>query len=126
MLTAFRAAALYVPFTADDEMCSGEADDVRWLYTFTSTGALERFARARVTEGAEPGWESGRVRYRTVLGSRLLDIAVPAAVAVTRTPTGVAVDVGGVRPLLLPPLSGIVPEPVAVDLVSRGLGTEDA
>src|SRR3954466_11119076 len=68
LLAAFRAAALYVPFAenaenaedaedADDSveadgaqgdaMCSGEADGVRWLYAFTSTAELERFARAR-------------------------------------------------------------------------------
>jgi hypothetical protein len=82
---------------------------------------LERFARARVEAGTDPGWASGRIRYWTVLGSRLLDVAVPAAVTEARIPTGVAVDVGGVRPLLLPPVSGIVPGPVAVDLVDQNL-----
>lgn len=132
LLAAVRAAALYVPLAeGDDEgavkadgaqepaMCSGESDGVRWLYAFTSVTELERFARARVEAGADPGWASGRVRYWTVLGSRLLDVAVPAAVTETRTPTGVAVDVGGIRPLLLPPVSGIVPDPTAVDLVGR-------
>ncbi|WP_405555641.1 SseB family protein [Streptomyces canus] len=135
LLAAFRAAALYVPFDQSaedavevngaqgDAMCSGEADGVRWLYAFTSTTELERFARARAEAGTDPGWASGRIRYWTVLGSRLLDVAVPAAVAESRTPAGVAVDVGGVRPLLLPPLSGVVPDQVAVDLVDRTSGT---
>ncbi|MEU9330108.1 SseB family protein [Streptomyces canus] len=135
LLAAFRTAALYVPFdqsaedagevngTQGDAMCSGEADGVRWLYAFTSTTELERFARARAEAGTDPGWASGRIRYWTVLGSRLLDIAVPTAVAESRTPTGVAVDVGGIRPLLLPPLSGVVPDQVAVDLVDRTSGT---
>jgi hypothetical protein len=121
LLAAFRAAALYVPFAEDDAMCSGETDGICWLYAFTSTTELERFARARVEADTDPGWASGRIRYWTVLGSRLLDVAVPAAVTEARIPTGVAVDVGGVRPLLLPPVSGIVPSPVAVDLVDQNL-----
>src|SRR5881397_1154551 len=82
LLAAFRAAALYVPFAENaenaveangpqgDAMCSGEADGVRWLYAFTSTTELERFARARAGAGTDPGWVSGRIRYWTVLGSR--------------------------------------------------------
>ncbi|MFF0010277.1 SseB family protein [Streptomyces sp. NPDC005374] len=122
LLAAFRAAALYVPLAEDEAMCSGESDGVRWLYAFTSTTELERFARARLGSGTGSGWGSGRIRHWTVLGSRLLDVAVPAAVAETRAAIGVAVDVGGVRPLLLPPLSGIVPDSVAVDLVDRRPG----
>ncbi|MET8075292.1 SseB family protein [Streptomyces sp. NPDC005303] len=126
LLAAFRAAALYVPFAEEadgaedaegEAMCSGEADGVRWLYAFTSTAELERFARTRAEAGTDPGWASGRIRYWTVLGSRLLDVAVPAAVTETRTPTGVAVDVGGIRQLLMPPVSGVVPDRVAVDLL---------
>jgi hypothetical protein len=119
LLAAFRAAALYVPFAEDEAMCSGEADGICWMYAFTSTTELERFARARLEAGADPGWESGRIRYWTVLGSRLLDIAVPAVVTETRTPAGVAVDVGGIRPFLFPPVSGIVPDAVAVDLIPQ-------
>ncbi|MFK4098829.1 hypothetical protein ACI2L1_01830 [Streptomyces sp. NPDC019531] len=117
LLAAFRAAALYVPLAENEPICSAETDGVQWLYAFTSTTEVERFARARAEAGTDPGWASGRIRHWTVLGSRLLDIAVPAAVTETRTPTGVAVDVGGIRPLLMPPLSGIVPDPVAVDLL---------
>ncbi|MEU0423611.1 hypothetical protein ABZ235_08295 [Streptomyces canus] len=142
LLATFRAAARYVPFAAgdadsdpessaegangpqDQAMCSGEADGVRWLYAFTSTTELERFARARAEAGTDPGWASGRIRYWTVLDSRLLDIAVPAAVAESRTAAGVAVDVGGIRPLLLSPLSGVVPDQVAVDLINRTSGTK--
>ena len=119
LLAAFRAAALYVPFAEDEAMCSGEADGIRWLHAFTSLTELERFTRTRVEAGTDPGWGGGRIHYWTVLGSRLLDIAVPAAVRETRAPTGIAVDVGGVRPLLLPPVSGIVPDQVAVALVDQ-------
>lgn len=119
LLAAFRAAALYVPLVEDEPMCSVETDGVQWLYAFTSTGELERFARARAEVGSRPGLVAGRIAYWTALGSRLLDIAVPAAVAETRTPVGVAVDVGGVRSFLLPPVSGIVPHAVAVDLPNR-------
>ncbi|MFF7135107.1 hypothetical protein RKD27_003498 [Streptomyces sp. SAI-126] len=134
LLAAFRAAALYVPLaegdaeavsvgaaaisgTQDQAMCSGESDGVRWLYAFTSPTELERFARTRAEAGTDPGWASGRIRYWTVLGSRLLDVAVPAAVIETRIPTGVAVDVGGIRQFLMPPVSGLVPDRVAVDLL---------
>jgi hypothetical protein len=78
---------------------------------------LKRFARARAETGNDFGWASGRIRYWTVLGSRLLDVAVPAAVTETRTATGVVVDVGGIRQLLMPPVSGVVPDQVAVDLL---------
>ncbi|MYT08142.1 MULTISPECIES: hypothetical protein [Streptomyces] len=117
LLAAFRAAALYVPLAESEPACSVETDGVQWLYAFTSTTELKRFARARAETGNDFGWASGRIRYWTVLGSRLLDIAVPAAVTETRTATGIAVDVGGIRQLLMPPVSGVVPDRVAVDLL---------
>ncbi|MFC8433199.1 hypothetical protein [Streptomyces sp. NPDC057253] len=117
LLAAFRAAALYVPLVEDEPMCSAAVDGVQWLYAFTAAGELERFARARAEAPKQPGPVSGRIAYWTVLGSRLLDVAVPVAVAETRAATGVSVDVAGVRPLLMPPLSKVVPDPVAVDLL---------
>jgi hypothetical protein len=86
LLAAFRAAALYVPLAESEPVCSAETDGVQWLYAFTSPTELERFARTRVEAGTDPGWASGRIRYWTVLGSRLLDVAVPAVVIETRTP----------------------------------------
>ncbi|MFJ4202369.1 hypothetical protein ACIP2Y_22475 [Streptomyces sviceus] len=121
LLAAFRAAALYVPLAGSEPVCSVETDGVQWLYAFTSTTELERFARARAETGNDSGWTSGRVRYWTVLGSRLLDVAVPAAVTETRIPTGVAVDVGGIRQLLMPPASGVVLDQVAVDLLDMDM-----
>ncbi|MFF7641055.1 SseB family protein [Streptomyces canus] len=121
LLAAFRAAALYVPLAGSEPVCSVETDGVQWLYAFTSTTELERFARGRAEAGTDPGWASGRIRYWTVLGSRLLGVAVPAAVTETRTPTGVAVDAGGIRPLLMPPVSGVVPDQAAVDLLDMDL-----
>jgi hypothetical protein len=48
--------------------------------------------------------------YVTVLGSRLLDTALPEVGA----PAGVAIDVAGAQPMFLPPVHGIVPEEWAV------------
>ncbi|MEV0266269.1 hypothetical protein AB0I49_33680 [Streptomyces sp. NPDC050617] len=56
--------------------------------------------------GGVADWE-----YRTVLGARLLDVVVPAV----GVPAGVALDVGSERPMMFPPVVGIVPDAVAVD-----------
>ncbi len=53
--------------------------------------------------------------YLTVRGSRLLDVAIPGL----GIPAGVAIDVAGAQPMLLPPVTGIVREEVAVDAGHR-------
>ena len=64
--------------------------------------------------------------YRTVLGARLLDVAVPAA----GVPCGVALDCAdGPDGAVFPPVRGIVPDAVAVDAGDDGGdgdGTGDA
>lgn len=54
--------------------------------------------------------------YRTVLGARLLDVMVPLLPG----PAGVALDAGGEDGVLFPPMVGIVPDSVAVDLGGVG------
>ncbi|WP_035846704.1 hypothetical protein [Kitasatospora azatica] len=98
----FRRSAVLVP-TQGGEPLAGELGGVQWLYAFTGEDALMRYAQAR-----EMGPE---VPYLTVYGWRLLDVAVPAM----GVPAGVAVDVAGPAPFLLPPVHGIVPDAVAVD-----------
>ncbi|MEY9950467.1 hypothetical protein ABH937_007597, partial [Kitasatospora sp. GAS1066B] len=89
LLAALRAALLLAP-TDNGEPLAGDADGVRWLYAFTDESTLARFASARGLDG--------EVDYLTVRGSRLLDVALPAL----GVPAGVAVDVAGPAPFLLP------------------------
>jgi hypothetical protein len=94
----FRRAVVLVPLDPAGGLWSAELGGIRWLYAFSDERSLARFA---VAQGAESGWE-----YVSVLGARLLDVAVAAVVG----PAGVAVDVGSKRPMLFPPVEGIVPD----------------
>ncbi|WP_280723781.1 SseB family protein [Kitasatospora sp. MAA4] len=89
ILSEFRAALVLLP-TRSGEPLAGDAEGVRWLYAFTSEAALARFASARGIDG--------EVAYLTVRGSRVLDAAVPAL----GVAAGVALDVAGPAPFLLP------------------------
>ncbi|WP_431675990.1 SseB family protein [Kitasatospora sp. KL5] len=104
MLAVFRSSAVLVPQTADGLVWSGDGGGIRWIYAFSSEPELAAFLTARA-EGP------GEVRYLTVFGARLLDVAVPAA----GVPCGVALDVAGAQPMLFPPVVGIVPDAAAVD-----------
>ncbi|MBT2387387.1 SseB family protein [Streptomyces sp. ISL-11] len=104
LIGEFRRTAVLVPLDEGGGLWSSEFGGVRWLHAFTDETALVRFAMAR---GETRDWD-----YRSVLGARLLDVVVPAVGA----PAGVALDVGGERPMLFPPVTGIVPEAVAVDV----------
>lgn len=104
-----RESVLYLLRTGDDAVMSADADGIRWLYAFTTRLELARFAAVR-------GGRDEVVDYLTVRGDRLLDTGVPS----TGLPTGLAVDVAGDRPMLFPPVSGIVPDAVAVDLLPAG------
>ncbi|MET9801632.1 SseB family protein [Streptomyces sp. NPDC006368] len=105
MLGEFRRAVLLAP-VGDGGLMSGEQGGVRWLYAFTDEDALARFAAAR---GMEP---SAELEYVSILGARLVDAVVPSLDG----PTGVAVDVADEEgAMLFPPVSGIVPDAVAVD-----------
>ncbi|MET4921664.1 SseB family protein [Streptomyces sp. PSRA5] len=105
LLGEFRRTALVVPLDADGDLWSAEQNGVRWICAFSDEVALARFARARGDAGRE--WV-----YRTVLGARLLDVMVPLLPG----PAGVALDAGGEDGMLFPPVAGIVPDAVAVDL----------
>jgi len=102
----FRRREVLVPMV-DGSLLSAEAGGIRWLFAFTDVPALERFAEARGE--AVPD----RV---PVYGARLLDQVVPAVDG----PVGIAVDAGSPAGLVLPPVTGIVPDAVALD--SEGAG----
>lgn len=89
-----REALVLLP-TRGGEPLAGDAEGVRWLYAFTSEAALGRFASARGI--------GGEVEYLTVRGSRLLDAAVPAL----GVAAGVALDVAGPAPFLLPNFAAV-------------------
>jgi hypothetical protein len=104
MLGEFRRAVLLAP-VADGGLMSGAQGGVRWIYVFTDEEALARFAFAR--GAGEREWE-----YLSILGARLLDAVIPTLDGAT----GVVVDVAdGEGAMLLPPVTGIVPDAVAVD-----------
>ncbi|MFF8995455.1 hypothetical protein ACF09H_37095 [Streptomyces sp. NPDC014983] len=83
---------------------TGEYGGVRWIYAFSGETDLARYALAR--GAGDRVWA-----YQRWLGARLLDAAVPAV----GVPCGVALDVGGAG-VLFPPVAGIVPDRVAVDV----------
>lgn len=110
MLGEFRRAPVLAPL-ADGGLMSGARGGVRWIYVFTDEAALARFAYARGAEARE--WE-----YVTMLGARLLDQVVPGV----EGPTGIVIDVAdGEGAMLLPPVSGIVPDTAAVDLTGTAV-----
>ncbi len=101
LLAEFRRRAVLVPLSGPGAVWSLDGGGVRWLLAFTSVVELGLFARER---------QVARWEWVSVLGSRLLDVAVPAV----GVPAGVVLDVAGVRPLFLPPVEGVVPFSVAV------------
>ncbi|MGW7789563.1 hypothetical protein [Streptomyces tricolor] len=79
---------------------------VRFILAFSDEQALARYAMAR-------GEASREWRYQRVLGARLLDAVVPAV----GVPCGVALDCAdGEDGVVFPPVCGIVPDAVAVDV----------
>ncbi|MFE6037372.1 SseB family protein [Streptomyces sp. NPDC056452] len=106
LLGEFRRTAVLVPLDANGDLWSADQGGVRWICAFSDEEALAQFALARGEAGRE--WA-----YRTVLGARLLDVMVPMLPG----PAGVALDAGSVDGgMLFPPVVGIVPDAVAVDL----------
>ncbi|MEU2236940.1 SseB family protein [Streptomyces vietnamensis] len=114
LLGEFRRTAVLVPFDDHESLWTADFNGVRWICAFSDEEALARFAVARGDAGRE--WT-----YRTVLGARLLDVMVP----VLPGPGGVALDAGSADGVLFPPVAGIVPDAVAVDLggTETGAGT---
>jgi hypothetical protein len=109
LLGEFRRSTVLVPLDAYDSLWSAEWGGVRWICAFSDEAALARFAFAQEDAGRE--WT-----YQRVYGARLLDVLVPAL----GVPAGVALDAGSEDGTLFPPVAGVVPESVAVDLGGAG------
>ncbi|MGW2463870.1 hypothetical protein ACWC2M_33520 [Streptomyces sp. NPDC001761] len=106
LLGEFRRTAVLVPLDQDDAPLTADFGGVRWFYAFSNEEALARFALARGEGDRE--WP-----YQRWLGARLLDAAVPAV----GVPCGVALDCAdGEDGMVFPPVRGIVPDEVAVDV----------
>ncbi|MFI6466932.1 SseB family protein [Streptomyces sp. NPDC050538] len=113
----FRRRRVLVPYGENGAALTVEIHGARWLLAFTGEAALARYARAR-GESDRP-W-----RYRAVWGAAVLDAGVPAEAGL---PCGVLVDAGdGERGLVLPPVVGIVPEAIAVELPDTDGGAPEA
>ncbi|WP_343069372.1 SseB family protein [Streptomyces olivoverticillatus] len=106
LIGEFRRTAVLVPLDEAGGLWTVVQDGIRWVCAFTDEAALGRFAAARGEADARREWE-----YRSVWGARLLDVVVPAL----GVPAGVALDVGSPHPMLFPPVTGVVPEAVALD-----------
>ncbi|MFE5615373.1 SseB family protein [Streptomyces sp. NPDC056463] len=109
LLGEFRRTAVLVPYDEHGSLWTADFGGVRWICAFSDEGALARFAEARGDATRE--WT-----YRTVLGARLLDEMVPTLPG----PGGVALDAGSADGVVFPPVAGIVPDEVAVDLGGTG------
>lgn len=109
LLGEFRRTAVLVPFDEHGSLWTADQNGVRWICAFSDEEALARFALAQ-GDGARE-WT-----YRTILGARLLDVMVPMLPG----PAGVALDAGSTDGVLFPPVAGIVPDHVAVDLGETG------
>ncbi|MEV6330288.1 SseB family protein [Streptomyces sp. NPDC051909] len=109
LLGEFRRTAVLVPFDGFESPWTADFGGVRWICAFSDEEALARFAVARGDAGRE--WT-----YRTVLGARLLDVMVPLLPG----PGGVALDAGSADGVVFPPVAGVVPDEVAVELGGTG------
>ncbi|MEN8650050.1 SseB family protein [Streptomyces sp. 21So2-11] len=105
ILGEFRRTAVLVPLDERGSLWSADQSGVRWILAFSNEETLAEFARAQGGAGRE--WE-----YQRVLGARLLDAMVP----MLGVPAGVALDAGSVDGMLFPPVTGVVPDAVAVEL----------
>ncbi|MFJ9035357.1 hypothetical protein ACIRF8_02020 [Streptomyces sp. NPDC102406] len=111
LLGEFRRTAVLVPLGVPEgpgdepAMLTADLNGIRFILAFSDEQALARYAQAR-------GEYSREWTYRTVLGAKLLDVAVPAA----GVPCGVALDCAdGPDGMVFPPVMGIVPDEAAVD-----------
>ena len=99
MVEAFRTTVVLVPLEPDGLLTAADVGGIRWVFAFTSPAELAAWTLARGGDG------DAEQPYLTTLGRRLLTVA----------PVGVALDVAGDRPMLLPPMRGIVPDELALD-----------
>ncbi|MFC9915844.1 hypothetical protein [Streptomyces sp. NPDC059862] len=99
-----RRSILLVP-TPDGGLWSARSGGVRWICGFTDETALARFA-LRHGPGDRP------MDYAALLGARIMDEVVPSL----GEPAGLAVDIASEDgSMFFPPVTGIVPDGVAVD-----------
>ncbi|ROQ67997.1 hypothetical protein EDD93_2449 [Streptomyces sp. 840.1] len=112
LLGEMRRSILLVP-VASDSLWSARMGGVRWICGFSDEAALARFA---VLHG--PGDQP--MDYAALLGARIVDEIVPAL----GEPAGLAVNIADEDgSMFFPPVTGIVPDAVAVD---AGVGEEGA
>jgi len=111
LLEEFRHTAVLVPLgdgpgpDGERGLLTADWNGVRFILAFSDGQALARYAQARGEYHRE--WV-----YQTILGGRLLDVAVPAA----GVPCGVALDCAdGPDGVVFPPVRGVVPNEAAVD-----------
>jgi hypothetical protein len=111
LLGEFRRTAVLVPLgdgpgpEEERGLLTADFNGVRFILAFSDEQALARYAQAR-------GEYSREWAYRTILGAKLLDVAVPAA----EVPCGVALDCAdGPDGMVFPPVRAIVPDKAAVD-----------
>ena len=102
MVEAFRTTVVFAPRERDGRIAAADAGGIRWIFAFTSPAELAAWTLARGGDG------DAEQPYITVLGRRLLTVDAGR-------PLGVALDVAGARPMLLPPMRGIVPDELALD-----------
>ncbi|MFG2599226.1 hypothetical protein [Streptomyces sp. NPDC048462] len=99
-----RRSVLLVP-VADGVLWSAHSGGVRWICGFSDEAALARFAVLHAP-GDQP------MDYAALLGARIVDEIVPAL----GEPAGLAVDIANEDgSMFFPPVTGIVPDAVAVD-----------
>ncbi|MYV40167.1 hypothetical protein GT030_15150 [Streptomyces sp. SID1328] len=111
LLGEFRRTPVLVPLgdgpgpEGERGLLTADLGGIRFILAFSDEQALARYAVARGQADRE--WT-----YQTVLGARLLDVAVPAA----GVPCGVALDCAdGEEGMVFPPVRGIVPDEAALD-----------
>ncbi|MGW4525930.1 SseB family protein [Amycolatopsis sp. NPDC004378] len=105
MVESFRTTVVLAPLAPGGRLAAADAGGIRWVFAFTSPAELAAWVLARGGDG------DAAQDYVTILGRRLLTVAPASA----DRPVGVALDVAGDRPMLLPPMRGIVPDELALD-----------
>ncbi|MFI1657310.1 hypothetical protein ACH4ZU_20725 [Streptomyces sp. NPDC020472] len=117
MIGELRRAVVLVPVDSGG-LWTAALGGVRWICAFTGEASLARFARARARVPGASGDDAARSwQYAAVRGARLLDEVVPAL----GVPAGVAVDIADPEgSMFFPPVHGIVPDAVAVDVDAEG------
>jgi len=104
LLAAFREALLLVPLGDETTVLTADYGGLHWLYAFTSGTELARYAAVRGEANRE--WH-----YLTVRGRRVLKDFLPGL----PQPCGVVLDVAGERPMMFPPVRGVVPDTIALN-----------